>query len=422
MPSDNHNARARDEYSQSGGGNRLCELALLFGRLGATAFGGPAAHIAMMEDEVVTRRGWMTRQQFLDLVGATNLIPGPNSTELAIHIGKLRAGWPGLVVAGVCFILPAFFLVLLLAWLYKTYGSLPQTQWLLRGMAPVLIAIIVHALWRFSATALKHRLAWVVVLASCVLLALGIPELAVLGLAALTGLIAGLGAKRTALFAAHNDSLSTHLESAEPKSAESESSPETLPPEDPPSRSAPLLLLAPVLPLSSATLGLFWSFLKIGSILYGSGYVLVAFLQAEFVPRLLTQRQLIDAVAIGQVTPGPVFTTATFIGFQIAGWSGAVAATLGIFLPSFAFVALLSVMMERLQTSLVMRWFLDAVNAASLALMAWATLLLARSSLVDAVTVVVALMSLVLLLRTRLNATWLLAGGALIGWLTRGVG
>jgi chromate transporter len=412
MPSDNHNARGQDEYSQNNSENRLRELALLFGRLGATTFGGPAAHIAMMEDEVVTRRGWMTRQQFLDLVGATNLIPGPNSTELAIHIGKLRAGWPGLVVAGVCFILPAFFLVLLLAWLYKTSGSLPQTQWLLRGMAPVLIAIIAQALWKFSATALKHRLAWIVALASCVLLALGIPELAVLGLAAFIGLLSGLYIRRMTRARVNYTSSSTQVEP--------EASSEALPPEDPPSRSAPLLLLAPALPVASATWGLFWSFLKIGSILYGSGYVLVAFLQAEFVPRLLTQRQLIDAVAIGQVTPGPVFTTATFIGFQIAGWGGAVAATLGIFLPSFVFVALLSVLMERLQTSLVMRWFLDAVNAASLALMAWATLILARSSLVDIVTVLVALASLALLLRTRINATWLLAGGALIGWLTRG--
>ncbi|HEX8236054.1 MAG TPA: chromate efflux transporter [Abditibacteriaceae bacterium] len=409
-----------EEYSQSSNTSRLRDLALLFGRLGATAFGGPAAHIAMMEDEVVTRRGWMTRQQFLDLVGATNLIPGPNSTELAIHIGKLRAGWPGLVVAGVCFILPAFCLVLLLAWLYETYGALPQMQWLLRGMAPVVCAIIVQALWKFAGTALKHRLAWLVALASCALLALRVHELTVLGLAALAGLLASVFAQRSAHPSPHNNATSTQS-AAEASPADFTSGTEDdRPGEEPASRSAPLLVLAPVIPLTSSATGLFWSFLKIGSILYGSGYVLIAFLQADLVPRLLTQRQLIDAVAIGQVTPGPVFTTATFIGFQIAGWTGAVAATVGIFLPSFLFVALLSMLMERLKTSLLMRWFLDAVNAASLALMAWATMLLARSSLTNLATIIVAIVSLVLLLRTRLNATWLLAGGALIGWLMRG--
>jgi chromate transporter len=422
MQTENYGAEEPGEYSRGLDENRLRELALLFGRLGATAFGGPAAHIAMMEDEVVTRRGWVTRQQFLDLVGATNLIPGPNSTELAIHIGHLRAGWPGLVVAGVCFILPAFCLVLLLAWLYKEYGTLPQMQWLLRGMAPVVVAIIVQALWKFAGTALKHRLAWLVALASCALLVLGVPELAVLGLSALVGLLAGVFAQRNTRPPGGSDRASAQHYAPEPSSPTGSSviaAPDAAG-EEPTSRSAPLLLLAPVLPLTSATAGLFWSFLKIGSILYGSGYVLIAFLQSEFVPGLLTQRQLIDAVAIGQVTPGPVFTTATFIGFQIAGWSGAIAATIGIFLPSFFFVALLSVLMDRLKTSLVMRWFLDAVNAASLALMAWATTLLARTSLIDFVTYNVALVSLVLLLRTRLNATWLLAGGALVGWLTRG--
>lgn len=333
MQQKNNDAILPAEYSLDGDQNRLQELALLFGRLGATAFGGPAAHIALMEDEVVTRRGWMTRQQFLDLVGATNLIPGPNSTELAIHIGKLRAGWPGLVVAGVCFILPAFCLVLLLAWLYKTYGALPQTQWLLRGMAPVVVAIIVHALWKFAGTALKHRLAWSIALLTLLLVLLGINELAVLGLAAAIGLCSGIFGHRSS-----NNNTGGRPPTQEHESSETISSVAASKAEESGPRSAPLLFVSPLFAAGSLTWGLFWSFLKIGSILYGSGYVLIAFLQSELVPRLLTQRQLIDAVAIGQVTPGPVFTTATFIGFQIAGWTGAVAATLGIFLQALLFV------------------------------------------------------------------------------------
>jgi chromate transporter len=430
MQPENSDHDARNEYSPYVDADRLRELALLFGRLGATAFGGPAAHIAMMEDEVVTRRGWMTRQQFLDLVGATNLIPGPNSTELAIHIGKLRAGGPGLVVAGVCFILPAFCLVLLLAWLYKTYGTLPQTQWLLRGMSPVVVAIVVQALWKFAGTALKHKVAWAVSMLTLLVLWLGISELATLGLAATIGLASGLMSQRHARHrplssdGALNSAgvLPEHTSEAPCFSPTAQESAHEQPPprDDSASPPATLLIVSPMVATGTATWALFWSFLKIGSILYGSGYVLIAFLQAEFVPRWLTQQQLIDAVAIGQVTPGPVFTTATFIGFQIGGWTGAVAATVGIFLPSFLFVALLSVLMKRLQSSLLMRSFLDAVNAASLALMAWATVILARSSLIDFVTVAIAIASLALLLRTRLNATWLLAAGALIGWLTRG--
>ena len=378
------------------------EVALLFARLGATAFGGPAAHIAMMEDEIVTRRKWLSRQEFLDLVGATNLIPGPNSTELAIHIGKMRAGWPGLITAGVCFIFPAFCLVLALAWFYKTYGALPQLQWLLRGVGPVVIAIIVTALWKFATTAFKSRFVYGVAILCFALLFADVNQLAVLAVAAFLGLGNGLLQKRAAPFAESTEESNDEPHSSNP-------------------HAAPLFLIAPTVATSSMTWSVFLSFLKIGSILYGSGYVLIAFLQSEFVPHLLTQRQVLDAVAIGQITPGPVFTTATFIGYQLAGFGGAVAATAGIFLPSFVFVALLSTFMERLKTSLVMRAFLDAVNAASWVLMAWATWLLARTSLLDVITIVVAILSLTLLLRTRLNSTWLLAGGAVIGWLTRGV-
>jgi chromate transporter len=385
------------------------EVALIFLKLGATAFGGPAAHIALMEDEFVSRRGWLSRQQFLDLVGATNLVPGPNSTEIAIHIGKIRAGWAGFWAAGIGFIFPAFCLVLLFAWLYKAFGTLPQAQWILRGTAPVVVAIIAQALWKFAATALPNWTMRIVALLAFCGVALGAPELWMLGIAAVVGIFWGAwkhrGPKPNDV--STREDMSTRIEEQN-------------------SQMHKVILMAFLPATQSISLSLFWTFLKIGSILYGSGYVLLAFLQSEFVPKYLTQQQLLDAVTVGQITPGPLFTTATFVGFQIAGWSGAVAATVGIFLPSFFFVALLAALMEKLKNSPVARTFLDVVNAASLALMAWVWWLLLRGLFGPQTSqnIFAALLlgvSTLLLLKTKINSTWLLGAGAVLGLLVHGI-
>jgi chromate transporter len=363
----------------------LREIAWLFLRLGATAFGGPAAHIAMMEDEVVRRRAWLTRDEFLDLLGATNLIPGPNSTELAIHIGHRRAGWPGLLVAGACFILPAALIVWTLAWAYVRYGRLTAAEGLLLGVKPVVVAVVVQALWGLGRTALKTGgLVAAAMVAAAAALA-GVHELAV---------VFGTGA---VVAGAHAASMRRH--------------------------SVALLFPLPAGLFGAAAPGtapfatLFLSFLKIGSVLFGSGYVLLAFLRAEFVERLgwLTEAQLLDAVAVGQVTPGPVFTTATFVGFVLAGHAGALAATVGIFLPAFLFVALSGPLVPKMRRSRTVGAFLDGVNVASLALMAVVTWQLARSAVYDAFTVALAVAAAALLLRGWLNSSWLVLGGAAAG-------
>ncbi len=369
----------------------LAEVALLFLKLGFTAFGGPAAHIAMMYDETVKRRKWISEQGFLDLVGATNLIPGPNSTEMAIHLGFLRAGWLGLVVGGLCFILPAMFMVMLLAWSYVQVGSTPQAEWLLYGVKPVVIAIVVQALWSLGQKAIKSTL--LAVLGAAILGAywLGINEIFLLFAGGLLMMII------------------TNFKDLVQKSKGFL----ILLPSAGVTALAPFFLLSPSFSLAV----LFLTFLKIGAVVYGSGYVLLAFLHADFVARLgwLTDKQLIDAVAIGQVTPGPVFTTATFIGFLLGGVPGAILATLGIFLPSFIFVAILNPLIPRLRNSTWASGLLDGVNVASLGLMAAVTWQLGRSSLTDSLTVLIACVSLVLLVRFRINSTWLIIGGAMIG-------
>ncbi len=372
----------------------LRSLAGLFLRLGFTAFGGPAAHIAMMHDETVERRGWLSDQAFLDLVGATNLIPGPNSTEMAIHLGYLRAGWPGLIVSGVCFILPAAGMVLALAWAYAQYGTLPQAAGLLYGIKPVVMAVIAQALWTLGRSAVKSAL------------------LAGIGLAVLAGYF--LGANEIGLLAAGGV---TAMLARNLHRLRGGVSWRGLLPGLPFAKT----VFAPSVAASAPTVaGLFLNFLKIGSVLYGSGYVLLAFLRADFVARLgwLTDQQLLDAVAIGQVTPGPVFTTATFIGYLLGGTSGALAATVGIFLPSFLFVGLTNPLIPRLRASAWVSGLLDGVNVASLGLMAAVAWQLGRSSLVDPLTAVLALLALGLLVRYRVNTTWLIAGGGLIGLLS----
>jgi chromate transporter len=380
-----------DRSAERGGPTSLREIAGLFLKLGLIAFGGPAAHIAMMRDEVVTRRRWLSDEHFLDLLGATNLIPGPNSTEMAIHIGRVRGGWRGLVVAGLCFILPAGSIVLALAWLYVAYGATPAAEWLLYGVKPVIIAIVAQALWGLGRSAVKSWLLGLVGLLVLALYLLGYNELALLfGGGVLVMLIANL----------------RHLRRA--------------------GIDAPVLLLGlpsaliaqAGVPVSLSTL--FLTFFKIGAVLYGSGYVLLAFLRNDFVERLgwLTDRQLLDAVAIGQVTPGPVFTTATFIGYIVAGVPGAILSTIGIFLPSFLFVALTSPLIPRLRRSAWMSAFLDGVNVAAVGLMVAVTWELGRAAIVDWLTVALALVAALLLVRFKVNSTWLIAGGAIVGLIS----
>ena len=369
---------------------RLTEVARLFLRLGCTAFGGPAAHIAMMHDEVVQRRRWLTDQEFLDLLGAVNLIPGPNSTEMAIHLGYQRAGWRGLLLGGLCFICPAMLIVLALAWAYVQFGQLPQVQWLMTGIKPVVIAIVLQALWVLGRKAVKDKLTAAAGGAVLVAYFLGANEIALL-----------FGAGIAVMLLTNAQRLKSGMLSV-----------------------AALPLASTGAAAASVTepyslSGLFLTFLKIGSVLYGSGYVLLTFLHADFVVRLgwLTDQQLIDAIAIGQVTPGPLFTTATFVGYLLGGTAGAMLATLAIFLPSFVFVALSTPFMPRMRQS---RWFgslLDGLNAASLALMAAVTWQLGTAALVDPVSVCTAVIALALLVRTRINSFWLVAGGAAIGAL-----
>jgi chromate transporter len=363
----------------------LKELALVFLRLGVTAFGGPAAHIAMMEDEFVRRRAWLTRQQFLDLVGAASLIPGPSSTEVAIFIGHRRAGWRGLLIAGLCFILPAALIVTAAAWGYVRFGQLPSAGGVLYGIKAVVIAIVAQALVAFGRTALKS--AWLVVLAvgAAVASALGAPPLVVLVAAGLAHCAGRLAA--------------------------------------PPAAGAALLGWSPAPGATAAAAGttglakVFLVFLKAGAVVFGSGYVLLAFLRADLVEKAhwLTETQLVDAVVVGQFTPGPVFTTATFIGYVVAGFPGALVATVGIFLPSFALVGVSEPMIPRLRSSGVAAAFLDGVNVASLALMGVVGVQLGRAAIVDAQTAILAAASAAVLLRWRVNSAWLVLVGAVLG-------
>jgi len=376
----------------------LRELAGLFLKLGTIAFGGPAAHIAMMEDEVVRRRGWLTRKEFLDLLGATNPIPGPNSTEMAIHVGHRRAGFPGLLVAGSCFILPAMLIVMGCGWAYVRFGKLPQVEGVLYGIKPVIIAIVFQALWGLGKSAIKTKLLGFVAVAVIALRFAGVNELAMLFAAgAAVAVIQAAGRRHANL----------------------------------PVVALPLAWLKPLLAAvaptaatatATASFGLwplFLFFLKVGSVLYGSGYVLMAFLRSGLVERFgwLTEAQLLDAVAVGQTTPGPVFTTATFIGYILGGTPAALVATIGIFLPAFFFVAVSGPLVPRIRRSPVAGAFLDGVNAGSLALMAVVTLQLVRAALVDWLTVVIALAAAFLLLRFKLNSAWLVLVGALVGLL-----
>jgi chromate transporter len=366
------------------------EIARLFVRLGLTAFGGPAAHIGLMQREAVERRGWMSREQFLDLVGACNLLPGPGSTQVAMALGYSRGGWIGLVIAGACFILPASLATLALAWAYVRYGSLPQAQGLLYGAKPVMVAIIFQAVWNLGRTAFRR---WPLALAgaACFAAALsGVPPLAVL-----------LASGGLALLAVWWRSRAT----------------------------ATLGFAWLPLGVGGVTAGtaglasLFLVFLKLGVVVFGSGYVLLAFLKADLVDRLhwVTGTQLLDAITAGQITPGPVFATATFLGYLLRGWSGAAVATAAIFLPSFLMAGAVGALAGRIRGSKPAAAFLDGVNAAAVALMAFVALALGRATLVDGWTWALGLASALLLVRFRVNATWLILAGAALGILLRGV-
>ncbi|MDE0183355.1 MAG: chromate efflux transporter [Caldilineaceae bacterium] len=388
------------------------EVIRLCGKLGVIAFGGPAAHIAMLEDEAVTRRKWLSRDHFLDLVGATNLIPGPNSTEMMIHIGYQRAGWPGLLAAGISFVLPAVVLSTLLAWVYVKYGMLPAVQPLLMGIKPAVLAVILGALWRLGRTASKPQAAMqtrivlgIIGIAVAAAVYLGAPVVwslvagGVLGMAALRGTRELRAA--AALLALPDSRFNLPWAEISPSSA---------------LKWTALVAASTVSGLTLGALGLF--FLKVGSVLYGSGYVLVAFLEDELVHTngWLTQQQLLDAIAIGQFTPGPVLSTAAFIGYVLAGVPGAAVSAAAIFAPSFVFVAILNPIVPRLRRSAWMAAFLDAVNVSAVGLMAAVLVRLTADVVTGWPAAVIALLAAAAVLRWRVSSAWVVIGGAMLAW------
>jgi chromate transporter len=375
----------------------LKEVALVFLKLGTVAFGGPAAHIAMMEDEFVTRRRWLTREQFLDRLGAANLIPGPSSTEMAILIGYEKRGWRGLLVAGCAFILPAAIMVGAIASAYVRYGTLPQVNGVLYALKPVVIAVVIQAFWKLARTAMKSIWLGTVGGVTALLYVLRVHEVLILAIAA-----ALAGAPMLYQKLPHLRKMTVGVLT--------------------PPKLAHLLGAAGAVAIPVGLWRLFLVFAKIGAVLFGSGYVLLAFLQADLVDRLhwLTERQLLDAVAVGQVTPGPVFTTATFIGYIIGGVPGAVVATVGIFAPGFVYVALSGLLIPRIRRSRVAASMLDGVVVGSLALIGVVAWQLGRAAIIDVPTLVIAIVSTALLLKFRVNSAWLIVTAGVFGWLYRG--
>jgi chromate transporter len=374
----------------------LPEVASAFLRLGFTAFGGPAVHISLFHDEFVKRRQWLTDEHFLDLLGATNLIPGPNSTEMAMHIGHVRAGALGLIVGGVCFILPAALIVLALSWVYVMYGTTPVAVWLLYGVKPVVIAIILQAIYALGRKAAQSAFYVALAVGVLALALLGVSEIPLLFGGALLALLVINGRRLLGQAAVLAYPLGIPVSMLVQTSA-----------------------IAAQVPFSY--IELLVTFLKIGATIYGSGYVLTSYLQTEFVARLgwLTTAQLVDAIAIGQFTPGPLFATATFVGYLMAGVPGAALASLGIFLPGFILVALVSPLVPRIRQNQWLSALLDGVNAAAVALMAAVTITLARAACIDGMSIALGVAAAVLLIRFRLNATWLIIGGGIIGVVYR---
>nr|WP_321234568.1 chromate efflux transporter [uncultured Psychroserpens sp.] len=367
--------------------NKLKEVASVFFKLGCFAFGGPAAHIAMMENEIVTKRQWMTRDYFLDLIGTTNLIPGPNSTEMTMHCGYERAGKIGLFVAGLSFIIPATVITAILAYLYVSYGTLPEVEPFIFGIKPAVLAIIASAIIKLGKKAVKGA------------------ELAVLGGLVLTASLIGVNEIIALLSAGILGMLYFSIKDKAIKSANGLS---------------PLFLLSGLgtSVLKVSTLNVFWVFLKVGAILYGSGYVLFAYLDAELVTRgWLTRAELIDAIAVGQFTPGPILSTSTFIGYQLSGFYGALAATAGIFLPSFLFVLILNPFIPKMQQSKVLRHFLNAVNVAAVAVMLAVLVIMAKETLIDWKAIVIALVAAILTFKTKISPIWVIVIGAVLGYI-----
>lgn len=365
--------------------SELKEIAKLFFKLGSIAFGGPAAHIAMMEDEVVKKRKWMTQEHFLDLVGATNLIPGPNSTEITMHCGYERAGWKGLFVAGFCFIFPAVVITSVFAWLYLEYGQLPKVEPFIYGIKPAVIAIIIMAAYRLLKKAVKNTELAILGIITLVACLLGVNEIIALFGCGLLGLV-------FYYFKKNIGNLNTFI---------------------------PLVLFQLTDISKIGTLKIFLIFLKVGAILYGSGYVLFAFLDTELVANgWLTRQALIDAVAVGQITPGPVLSTATFIGWQMNGFMGAIAATVGIFLPSFFLVLIFNPLIPKMRNSTVISAILDAVNVAAVALIIAVCIEMAKDTLTDWKTIVIAITSLVVVfVFKKMNSAFIVLGGAIVGYL-----
>ena len=359
--------------------NNLKEIAAVFFKLGSIAFGGPAAHIAMMQDEIVQKRRWVSQQHFLDLIGATNLIPGPNSTEMTMHCGHERAGWKGMLVAGISFIFPAVVITMLFAWIYAEFGQLPEVTPFIYGIKPAVIAIIIAAVYKLGSKALKTKTLGILGVFTLIATFFGLNEIVALF---------SCGAVGLGLFVLQNTRTKT-------------------------------LSFAPLLLLNTSSLKVLFIFLKVGALLYGSGYVLFAFLDAELVATgLLTRQELIDAVAVGQFTPGPVLSTATFIGWQLNGFWGALAATIGIFLPSFLFVSILNPLMPRLRKSKYIAALLDSVNIGAVAIILAVCIDMAKDSLTDWKTTCIAIISLVIVFAfKKLNSAFIVIGASLMGFV-----
>jgi chromate transporter len=381
----------------------LPEIALVFAKLGAIAFGGPAAHVAQIEQEVVQRRQWITREKLLDLLSISNLIPGPNSTELTIHIGLEQRGWRGAIVAGVSFIVPAMLIVWTLAFIYSTYRTIPAVSWLLTGIKPVVLAIIAKSIWKLGKSAFKNRLTAIAGIIIFSLYFLSINEIVLmLGAGVAVSLLENISKKIS-----QKQNLMSLITPLAPLNVSMDIS------------HFHLAAMA-VASTPKTWTAVFLSFLKIGSVLYGGGYVLLAFIQQDFVDRTqwLTQQELLDAVAIGQFTPGPVFTTATFIGYLVAGHLGAIAGTIGIFLPAFVFVPLVNPFVSKLRQSPWTSGFLNGVNAASVGLMLAVTVDLGRSTLINLPNILMAIASLTILIKfPQINSLWLVLAGGAIGYL-----
>lgn len=372
------------ETNQARDPSRLREIAWAFLRLGFVAFGGAAAHIAMMEEEFVRRRGWLSREDFVDRVGAVNLLPGPSSTEMAIYLGELRGGIPGLLIAGAMFIVPSALMMAALAWIYVRYGSLPQIAGLLWGVKPVIVALVAQAVWSLAKTALKSRELMVIAAIVLGLAAMRVSTLALLIGTGVAWIVANRFGKSPAGVAAG-------------------------------------ALAGGGTAAAATTTGVFVYFLKIGALLFGSGYVLLAVLREDLVTRMhwLTESQLLDAVAVSQATPGPFFTVATFVGYLLSGWRGAGLATVGMFVPAFTYVAVTASVLPRMRKSPTASAFLDGVNAAAIALMALVGFQFARETVLTPLAAVIGMVSAICLFRYRINSAWLILGGALCGLLLK---